>query len=1223
MKSATVNSIVPQALVPAAKRVLPAFIVQVGLYPFSREAILFYLLAMGVGLNTLAQNSMVGDGFGGRLWYNPTNYTVGSYSGYSICTADDCSGTNQLYGWGANNYGQLGYSLATAGFDVPTAIPNMTDVKYYSCGYSMAAIKNDNTGWVWGQYTPNYYPTQVITDVKFADGGIYYCSFVKNDGTVWSIGNDYYGEFGNGTQTESALVPVQMQGISNAVRVVCGFFTTYVLLADGTVRSVGSNTYGALGIGSFQDNSLTPVVVTGLNNIIDIKATTYFTLALSANGDVYAWGQLPDFTIATSPIQITSLANIVAISGCADGYHILALDDANTCYAWGSAITEAEGLPLGAGIDPTFVATDVIDIMAGEFFSYLVKSNGTLWAAGDSFYGSIWLNLANEVYGGADLYDGFVQLDPSLVPEACSVATQIALSSYSCEDAGTVEVIVSGGQGPYQYNIGNGNQADNVFTDLAAGEYDITITNAIGCEKIVNVVVDDGGMNYPTPALGPNQQWCQGTTAALNAGNAGATYLWSTGQTTQTIEVTDGGIYSVAVTMNGCTTNDEVQIDFHEMPLVNLGNEIASCEGTTTTLSAGNTGATYLWSTGQITQSIDVTNSGTYSVEVTMNGCTSEDEAQIELLPMPDVNLGNDITQCEGAEIILTAPFYNGATYLWSTGATTQSINVGTNDNFSVEVNWNGCTDADEVLVNVLLMPIVNLGNEITTCEGITTALDAGNTGATYLWSTGQTTQNIDVSSGGTYSVEVTMNGCTSEDEVQIELLPMPDVNLGNDITQCEGAEIILTAPFYINANYMWSNGLSSQSIDVTESGYYSVIVDLNGCTAEDELQINILPMPIVNLGDEITTCEGTTTTLNAGNTGATYLWSTGQTTQSIDVVNEGAYSVDVTMNGCTSEDQIQVGIIEPPAINLGADISECEGEGINITAPFINGATYQWSTGQTTQSIDVAISGAYSVEILLNGCTALDEIQIEFFENPFVNLGNDMEICEGMQMDLSAPYYNGASYLWNTGQTSQNIEVTESGSYSLEINWNGCITADEIFIEYFQIPVLDLGNDFAQCKGEEIILEATYVEGATYLWNTGDTGQSIVINDYGTYWCMSINGPCVYSDTIQYVQPVYECVEPFHAIWVPNAFTPDNDGNNDVFGVYGGGISNKNFELSIYNRWGDRIWTTTQPDRKWTGNVDDGEYYVPDGVYSYLVRYRFDNAVDDAILKGHVTVIR
>jgi gliding motility-associated-like protein len=1084
MKSATVNSIVPQALVPAAKRVLPVFIVQVGLYPFSREAILFYLLSMGVGLNTLAQNSMVGDGFGGRLWYNPTNYTVGSYSGYSICTADDCSSTNQLYGWGANGYGQLGYSSATTGFDVPTAIPNMTDVKYYSCGYTMAAIKNDNTGWVWGQYTPNYFPTQVITDVKFADGGMYYCSFVKNDGTVWSIGHSAYGQFGSGTQTESALVPVQMQGISNAVRVACGFYTTYVLLADGTVRSVGSNSFGYLGNGTFQFNSLTPVVVSGLNNIIDIKATTYFTLALSANGDVYAWGQIPPSTITNTPIQITSLANIVAISGCADGYHILALDDEKNCFAWGSAVPEAVGLPLGGGIAPTLVATDVIDIMAGEYFSYIVKSNGTLWAAGDSYFDSIWLNLANEVYGGADLYDGFVQLDPSLVPEACSVVSQIALSSYSCEDAGTVEVIVSGGQGPYQYNIGNGNQADNVFTGLAAGEYDITITNAIGCEKILNVVVDDGGMNYPTPALGPNQQWCQGNTAVLNAGNAGATYLWSTGQTTQTIEVTDGGIYSVAVTMNGCTAEDEIQIEFLQFPIINLGNEIASCEGTTTTLNAGNIGATYLWSTGQITQSIDVVNEGSYSVEVTMNGCTSEDEVQIELLPMPDVNLGNDITQCEGSEINLTAPFYN-------------------------------------------------------------------------------------------------------------------------------------------NANYLWSNGQSSQSIDVTESGYYSVIVDLNGCTAEDELQINILPMPIVNLGDEITTCEGTTTTLNAGNTGATYLWSTGQTTQSIDVVNEGAYSVDVTMNGCTSEDQIQVGILEPPAINLGADISECEGEGINITAPFINGATYQWSTGQTTQSIDVAISGAYSVEILLNGCTALDEIQIEFFENPFVNLGNDMEICEGMQMDLSAPYYNGASYLWNTGQTSQNIEVTESGSYSLEINWNGCITVDEIFIEYFQIPVLDLGNDFAQCKGEEILLEATYVEGATYIWSTGDTGQSIVINDYGTYWCMAINGPCVNSDTIQYLQPVYECVEPFHAIWVPNAFTPDNDGHNDVFGVYGGGISNKNFELSIYNRWGDRIWTTNQPDMKWTGNVDDGEYYVPDGVYNYYVRYRFDNTVDDAILKGHVTMIR
>jgi alpha-tubulin suppressor-like RCC1 family protein len=147
------------------------------------------------------QNSMVGDGFGGRLWYQPTNYTVGSYSGYSICYTGPCSnGANQLYGWGSNFSEQLGYSssIIPTGVTTPTPIPSMTNVKYYSTGYIMGAIKNDNSGWVWGSGI-GATPTQVITNAKFLDASSTNISFVKYDGTVWSIGSNTSGNFGDGS----------------------------------------------------------------------------------------------------------------------------------------------------------------------------------------------------------------------------------------------------------------------------------------------------------------------------------------------------------------------------------------------------------------------------------------------------------------------------------------------------------------------------------------------------------------------------------------------------------------------------------------------------------------------------------------------------------------------------------------------------------------------------------------------------------------------------------------------------------------------------------------------------------------------------------------------------------------------------------------------------------------------------------------------------------------
>ena len=386
------------------------------------------LISLAFTFTSQAQNSMVGDGFGGRLWYKPTNYTVGSYSGYSICYSCPCnSGVNQLYGWGSNGTGQLGYDPNITPFsNTPIPIPGMTDVKYYSTGYNMGAIKNDGTGWVWGTglYTN---PTNVISNAKFLDGSINSVSFVKNDGTVWSVGDNTYGNFGDGTLGNSSLVPRQMLGINSAVRTASGYGTTFVLLANGTVKSVGANMaliLGMLGIGdSIASQVLIPTGVLTLNNIVDIKAHTYAVAALDANGDVYVWGDgncIGDgYNIQKFlPKKISTLKNIVAISGCADGFHFLALDSDKNCYAWGMNFGQFGILAnnnTGYELTPILVASNVIDIMAGETFSYIVKADGSLWCSGLSSGGSVWLNLTDIQRSS------FTQLDPSLVPGACGV----------------------------------------------------------------------------------------------------------------------------------------------------------------------------------------------------------------------------------------------------------------------------------------------------------------------------------------------------------------------------------------------------------------------------------------------------------------------------------------------------------------------------------------------------------------------------------------------------------------------------------------------------------------------------------------------------------------------------------------------------------------------------------------------------------------------------------
>ncbi len=376
-------------------------------------AVVITILVGLVNLDNLsAQNSMTGDGFGGRSWYKAHNYQVGAYSGYTVCDTN-----SQLYGWGHNEYGELGNGNII-NTDTAVAIIGMNNVKFYTTGYISAVIKNDNTAWVWGKGAPispitlyGTTPSQILSDVKFVDAGSSHVVFVKNDGTVWASGVNSIGQLGNGSNI-SSLVPVQMTGINNAVRAVAlGYYNEYlasiILLADGSVKITG-------GYQTFSNNNnLVPATIAGLNNIVDIKGGATAVYALNANGEVYSFGKeinvgqyisalgLGGFTGAFTPptklIFPSGTAPIIALSANNDGYHGLCLDENGNIYGWGSNFYGTLGIGTNTAVTtPQLVATNVIDMYAGEVFSYMLKSDSTLWATGGySPYGSIWMNQTN------------------------------------------------------------------------------------------------------------------------------------------------------------------------------------------------------------------------------------------------------------------------------------------------------------------------------------------------------------------------------------------------------------------------------------------------------------------------------------------------------------------------------------------------------------------------------------------------------------------------------------------------------------------------------------------------------------------------------------------------------------------------------------------------------------------------------------------------------------
>jgi len=262
----------------------------------------------------------------------------------------------------------------------------------------------------------------------------------------------------------------------------------------------------------------------------------------------------------------------------------------------------------------------------------------------------------------------------------------------------------------------------------------------------------------------------------VNINGLSVSYVASTGDIDSTLVLTA----SVKNNSTGCDTIIRRYLNVYANPTVSLGADLTICEGSNYILDAGNAGAAYLWSNGATTQTIAVNTAGTYTVTVTTAaGCDQTDAIVITTNPKPILNLGANVNSCVGNIITIDAG-NAGATYLWSNGSVSQTIQVTQSGNYSVAVtNALGCISRDTISVNFNAIPVVNLGADKSICSNAPTTLDAGNAGATYLWSTGDTTQTILAANVGTYSVTVTnANGCIATDEIMITYKATPSASI-------------------------------------------------------------------------------------------------------------------------------------------------------------------------------------------------------------------------------------------------------------------------------------------------------------------------------------------------------------------------------------------------------------------------------------------------------------
>ena len=499
-------------------------------------------------------------------------------------------------------------------------------------------------------------------------------------------------------------------------------------------------------------------------------------------------------------------------------------------------------------------------------------------------------------------------------------------------------------------------------------------------------------------------------------------------------------------------------------------------------------------------------------------------------------------------------------------------------------------------------------------------------TGGTYRWrgpaGYSSSVQNPVIASAatansGVYTLTVDQVGCASDsDTVRITVVNPPVVDLGPDKTLCADSVLLSSSGSYTSPSYLWNNGQTQPALQAKQSGSYWLQVTDQGCSGSDTVQVTLNQTLTVNLGNDTSLCDKDIPLVLSSPqpSGTQYLWSTGLTTSTIDVTRTDTYWLEATLGDCKGSDTITVQVIPTPSIHIGNDSFICTGQPVNI-GDVIPGATYLWNTGSTSSSIEVSESGSYWLTADLEGCKVSDTVQITVTPLPEPDLGKDGDICpeQVIVLDGSDPYDPSGNYRWNTGDTTSSLSVREAGTYWVEVTSPyRCKGYDTVTFTYYPLPVVSLGADTTVCEEQPLTLKPFFTNSDSLLWPDGSMGQLLTVNQGGIYTVTGINKCGSARDTIMIRQI-------FCDIWLPNAFTPNGDGTNDVFRVLGNVGRLEDFRLRVFNRWGQVVFETIDKYKSWDGRQSGIEAAL--GVYVYMLEYSLND--QPVLQKGNFTLLR
>lgn len=864
------------------------------------------------------------------------------------------------------------------------------------------------------------------------------------------------------------------------------------------------------------------------------------------------------------------------------------------------------------------------------------------------------------------------------------ITTNTSVCEGACS---TLRAIASGGTPPYKFSwnpaLGLSTATgDSVYACPAVTTtYTVTAVdkNGAGLSATATAVVT---VNSKPVIAAASAAICAGDSTVLTASGA-KTYTWSpttglnmgTGASVTAHPTTTTTYTVTGLDANGCSGSTEVVVKVNEAPAIKV-NDVSICPGNSVILTA--TGASsYSWSpntglsatTGDAVTANPATTT-TYTITGTSAGCSASTTATVTVGAII-ADAGPDRTICKGDSVQLKAS--GGSVYKWipSTGLNNDGIAnpiafPGVTTTYIVNVSSGTCQDQDTMVVSVNASPVLTIEATDITCFGLcdgktAVSISGGAPPFTYAWNSGCTLPSCNNLCSGTYTLIVkdALN-CKTSGTLTIKEPAALTATVNQQKNPscfgiCDGSAEIVASGGKAPYAYLWKgSGETSPGIKSLCSGNYTcTVTDANKCSVSTSLTIS-QPSAITITVRNVTICPNTPvqlTALGSGGAGSIqFTWTpsaslsspTGATVTASPSTTTTYTITGTDSNGCVGSTTAVVTVQPLASINVKPD-TICQGASTILSAEGADTYTWTPSTGLNTTTGNVVTASpitttTYTVSGLKNGCKSLTTVVVTVYPSPVIVL-SPASICPGEDTVLTAS--GATTYLWvpkeslnnNIGSSVIANPLTTTTYTVVGKNLQGCSGTSSVLVTVNPKPEAKfkttptstdvfnpLINFYDQSQGGIM---------TKWNWNFGDAdNSSSVLQNPAFSYIDSVN-----SYTVRLiVQNQYGCMDTtvslvrikgIFTFYVPNAFTPNEDGLNSAFTPMGVGVDKMEYEFWIFDRWGNLIWHTNTWGEGWDGRANGGSTVSQMDTYVWKVHVKEQDSNRRHDYIGHVTIVK